>query len=104
MELGALVCTARKADCAACPVAALCEFEGQALPEGPSRKRQRYKGTNRHVRGEVMALLRGAEEPVGRDMIDAVWHDRAMLDEALAQLITEGLIGTDESGRFTLPL
>lgn len=103
MELGALVCTARKPECGTCPVSDACGFSGQEVPAGPSRKRQRYKGTNRHVRGEVMALLRDADEPVERARIDAVWPDARMLDEAVSQLIAEGLIGTDESGRFELP-
>jgi A/G-specific adenine glycosylase len=103
MELGALVCKARAPECGTCPVSDVCGFSGQEVPAGPSRKRQKYKGTNRHVRGEVMALLRDADGPVERERIDAVWPDRGMLDEAVAQLITEGLIGTDESGRFELP-
>jgi A/G-specific adenine glycosylase len=103
MELGALVCTARKPECGTCPVSDACGFSGQEVPAGPSRKRQRYKGTNRHVRGEVMALLRDAEGPVERARIDAVWPDARMLDEAVSQLIAEGLIGTDETGRFELP-
>lgn len=103
MELGALVCTARKTECSTCPVTDACGFSGQELPEGPSRKRQRYKGTNRHVRGEIMALLRSADGPVERARIDAVWTDQRMVNEAVAQLIEDGLIGTDETGRFELP-
>ncbi|WP_240037644.1 A/G-specific adenine glycosylase [Glycomyces paridis] len=103
MELGALLCTARKAECGDCPVSDECGFSGQEVPAGPSRKRQRYQGTNRQVRGKVMALLRDAEEPVERARIDAVWPQARMLDEAVAQLIAEGLIATDESGRFELP-
>lgn len=103
MELGALVCTARRPECGTCPMRDACGFSGQEVPAGPSRKRQQYKGTNRHVRGEVMALLRDADGPVGRDRIDAVWPDARMLDEAVAQLIAEGLVGTDEAGRFELP-
>nr|BFF23029.1 A/G-specific adenine glycosylase [Glycomyces mayteni] len=103
MELGALVCTARKTECGTCPVTDACGFSGRELPEGPSRKRQRYKGTNRHVRGEIMALLRDADGPVDRARIDAVWHDERMVNEAVAQLIEDGLIGTDEAGRFELP-
>ncbi|GAB3647681.1 HhH-GPD family protein [Glycomyces tarimensis] len=103
MELGALVCTARKPECGECPVSDACGFSGQEVPAGPSRKPQRYKGTNRHVRGEVMKVLREADGPVEKDRIDAIWPDRRMLEEAVAQLITEGLVGTDENGRFELP-
>src|SRR5690606_4278618 len=76
MELGALVCTARKAECGSCPVSDVCGFSGREIPAGPSRKRQRYQGTNRHVRGEIMAVLREADGPVDRERIDAVWPDR----------------------------
>jgi len=103
MELGALVCTARAPECGTCPVSDACGFSGQEVPAGPSRKRQKYKGTNRHVRGEVMALLRDADGPVERARVDAVWPDVRMLDEAVAQLIADGLIATDKSGRFELP-
>ncbi|WP_233163495.1 A/G-specific adenine glycosylase [Glycomyces salinus] len=103
MELGALVCTARAPECARCPLTDVCAFSGREVPAGPSRKRQRYKGTNRHARGEVMRLLREADGPVERARVDAVWPDPAMLEDAIGQLITEGLIGTDEAGRFELP-
>lgn len=103
MELGALVCTARAPECGRCPVSDVCGFSGQEVPAGPSRKRQRYRGTNRHVRGEIMAVLREADGPVDRGRIDAVWPDQRMVDEAVAQLITDGLVETDEVGRFELP-
>ncbi|WP_460542181.1 HhH-GPD family protein [Glycomyces halotolerans] len=103
MELGALVCTARTPECASCPVTDLCGFSGREVPAGPSRKRQRYKGTNRHARGEIMRALREADGPVEPDRIAALWPDRRMLDEAVAQLVSEGLIATDEKGRFELP-
>ncbi|GAA1686229.1 A/G-specific adenine glycosylase [Glycomyces endophyticus] len=103
MELGALMCTARRTECGACPVSDACGFSGKEIPAGPSRKRQRYQGTNRHVRGEIMKLLRDADGPVERARVDAVWTDPRMVGEAVAQLIEDGLIGTDETGRFELP-
>ncbi|WP_100445072.1 HhH-GPD family protein [Glycomyces xiaoerkulensis] len=103
MELGALVCDARRPECGACPVEDVCGFSGREVPAGPSRKRQRYRGTNRHVRGEIMKALREADGPVGRERMDAVWPEAAMREEALGQLIGDGLIETDEAGRFKFP-
>lgn len=59
MELGAVVCTARSPRCAVCPVESSCAWRasGQAAPDGPTRRPQRYAGTDRQVRG---LLLGGA--------------------------------------------
>ncbi|MFC4333956.1 HhH-GPD family protein [Salininema proteolyticum] len=101
MELGSLVCKAREADCASCPVVDVCGFAYQDIPEGPSRKRQKYTGTNRHVRGNIIELLR-QKAPRPRSEIDLAWKDAAMVNEALAQLLHEGLVETDETGLFQL--
>jgi A/G-specific adenine glycosylase len=105
MELGALVCTARSPQCGDCPVAARCGFlaSGAVLPDRPSRRPQRYHGTTRYVRGQIMALLRDAEHPVPRVAIDALWHEPARREEALTGLITDGLVDALDGDRFTLP-
>lgn len=105
MELGSLVCTARRADCGECPLAARCQFALQGLEpaEGPSRKRQRYQGTNRQVRGLILRALRASDGPVPRSAIDAVWSQEAMRNDALAQLLEEGLVESDDQGRFGFP-
>ncbi len=65
MELGALVCTARKPDCERCPVASDCAWlaAGSPLPDYVP-KGQPWAGTDRQVRGAVMAVLRSANAPV----------------------------------------
>lgn len=105
MELGALVCTARTPRCDQCPIAADCGFlvSGVTLPEGPSRKPQRYHGTTRYVRGQIMALLRDSEHPVTRVAIDGVWHETARREEALSGLISDGLVDALPDDRFALP-
>jgi A/G-specific adenine glycosylase len=69
MELGALVCTARAPKCAACPVSDLCAWRAAGEPP-PSYvpKGQAWHGTDRQVRGAVVAVLRLAETPVPPDM------------------------------------
>ena len=64
MELGALVCTARTPRCGGCPVAARCAWRLAGAPayDGPARRVQPFAGTDRQVRGLLMAVLR---EPGG---------------------------------------
>jgi A/G-specific adenine glycosylase len=105
MELGALLCTARAPRCGECPLASECGFlaSGAKLPDAPSRKPQRYHGTTRYVRGQIMALLRDSTAPVPRVAIDGVWHEPARREEALAGLISDGLVDALPGDRFTLP-
>lgn len=69
MELGALVCTARAPKCGDCPVRQSCAWLAAGEPP-PSYtpKGQSWHGTDRQVRGAVMAVLRVADAPVEREM------------------------------------
>ena len=62
MELGALVCTARAPRCDECPVADLCRWRAAGYPayDGPARRGQAWRGTDRQCRGRLMAVLRDA--------------------------------------------
>ncbi|HEX5510659.1 MAG TPA: A/G-specific adenine glycosylase, partial [Actinomycetales bacterium] len=66
MELGALVCTARSPRCDACPVRQHCRWhaEGSPVHDGPPRRGQAWSGTDRQVRGRMMAIARAASGPV----------------------------------------
>ncbi|MFY1689378.1 A/G-specific adenine glycosylase [Plantactinospora sp. WMMB782] len=94
MELGALVCTARSPRCVDCPLAARCAWRasGRTAPAGPSRRPQRYAGTDRQVRGRLLAVLREATGPVPRSRLDLVWADDLQRSRALAGLIEDGLV------------
>lgn len=62
MELGALVCTARSPKCSDCPVAADCAWLAAGSPPPTvAPKGQAWHGTDRQVRGAVMAVLRAAD-------------------------------------------
>lgn len=103
MELGALVCTARNPRCTECPLVAVCEFHrsGAVLPAGPTRRPQRYAGTDRQVRGLILAVLRASTGPVPRTALDVVWPDAEQRQRALTGLVADGLIrevGTDRLG------
>jgi A/G-specific adenine glycosylase len=101
MELGAIVCVARAPRCPLCPFQAVCAWRlsGAPLPDGPSRKPQKYAGTDRQVRGLLLEVLRHATGPVPRQRLDVVWTDEVQRARALAGLVEDGLVeplGHDE--------
>jgi A/G-specific adenine glycosylase len=59
---------------------------------GPSRKPQRYAGTDRQVRGLLLEVLRHATGPVPRQRLDIVWTDEVQRARALAGLVEDGLV------------
>jgi A/G-specific adenine glycosylase len=96
MELGAIVCTARTPRCPICPLGPVCSWKQRGAPAatGPSRRPQRYAGTDRQVRGRLLEVLRDATGPVPRQRLDVVWHDDLQRARALVTLIEDGLVET----------
>jgi A/G-specific adenine glycosylase len=105
MELGALVCTARNPRCTDCPVETTCEFRrsGAVAPAGPTRRPQRYAGTDRQVRGLLLAVLRESSGPVPRTRLDMVWSDADQRDRALTGLLADGLVCEVDHDNLGLP-
>ncbi|NDZ93507.1 A/G-specific adenine glycosylase [Streptomyces sp. SID6673] len=104
MELGALVCTARSPKCDECPLPDCTWVRlGRPAHTGPSRKVQKFAGTDRQVRGLLLDVLRGTDHPVVRANLDTVWTtDTAQRDRALDSLLTDGLVELTADGRFCL--
>ncbi|WP_030955330.1 A/G-specific adenine glycosylase, partial [Streptomyces sp. NRRL S-481] len=101
MELGALVCTAKSEACHRCPIAAQCAWRlaGKPEHEGPPRRGQTYEmcirdsaGTDRQVRGRLLAVLREAHGPVPQSALDRVWHEPVQRARALDGLVADGLV------------
>lgn len=105
MELGALVCTARNPACADCPIAGQCAWKLAGKPpyDGPPRRGQTYAGTDRQVRGRLLAVLRDAVGPVPKTALDAVWDDHIQRERALDALVVDGLVDPLDDGRYALP-
>ena len=98
MELGAVVCTARSPRCGECPVAELCAWRAAGHPadEHTARRRaQAWHGTDRQVRGRIMALLRDAVGPVPLEAIEALDVPRDQLARCLDSLVLDGLAAPD---------
>nr|WP_248256754.1 A/G-specific adenine glycosylase [Georgenia sp. EYE_87] len=106
MELGALVCTARAPRCEACPLAGSCAWvaAGRPADEHVHRRRtQAWHGTDRQVRGRIMAHLRALPDgvPASRDELlaagaggaaPAALADPGQPARALASLLADGLV------------
>lgn len=114
MELGALVCTARSPKCEQCPVFEHCAWiaAGQPAPHYKP-KGQAWQGTDRQVRGAIMAILRDTEallrpETFLSDLLgqhDPVYAKLQALEAPLEQreraltgLLADGLASADAGG------
>ncbi|MFE9255854.1 A/G-specific adenine glycosylase [Streptomyces sp. NPDC006879] len=106
MELGALVCTAKSPACGRCPIAARCAWRlaGKPAHDGPPRRGQTYAGTDRQVRGKLLAVLREAVDPVPGERLDAVWDDPVQRARALDGLVADGLVEPLADRLYRLPL
>ena len=121
MELGALVCTARTPRCPECPLGGLarsahpgdaaigdreepCAWHRAGRPalDGPSRRPQRYAGTDRQVRGLLLAVLRDATGPVPAARLDLVWPEAVQRSRALSSLVADGLVTALTRHRYAL--
>lgn len=105
MELGALVCTADRPKCTACPVVDVCAWHAAGRPayDGPPRPVQTYAGTDRQCRGRLLAVLRDASGSVPKTRLDAAWDAEEQRERCLASLLEDGLVVSAGEGRYALP-
>jgi A/G-specific adenine glycosylase len=103
MELGALVCTAREPRCENCPVRSDCRFSAAGRPSGAARRVQTYAGTDRQVRGRLLAIMREVSGPVPAAVLAAAWDEPVQRERALDSLLADGLIERRANDVFALP-
>ncbi len=113
MELGAVLCTARTPRCEDCPVQHRCRWNAAGRPEheGPPRRGQTWEGTDRQVRGALLAVLRADPAPVLRlHLVQRTGLSRlgepdrdAQVDRCLHALVTENLVEPVGGDRYQLP-
>ncbi|WP_297084888.1 A/G-specific adenine glycosylase [uncultured Demequina sp.] len=105
MELGALVCTSRAPQCAQCPLESDCTWVAIGRPglgEGAGRS-QAWHGTDRQVRGRVLAILREAVDPVALETHPALADvDPGQLDRCVTSLVEDGLIRPASGAAYSL--
>ena len=109
MELGAIVCTARAPRClsepAACPLADTCRWRAGGYAAYAGRRaavQAKFEGSDRQVRGLIMAELRASDIPVTDAELATVWPDAEQRERALAGLLADGL-AVQVSGGYELP-
>lgn len=101
MELGALVCTARSPRCEECPLAAQgCAWlaAGRPAPETDTRRRQAFEGTDRQMRGMIMALLRRDGTATEKELLDLDRDDTARVQRCAESLLSDGLAVSQGTG------
>lgn len=105
MELGALLCTARAPRCPSCPVRDRCAWSAAGQPEleVPVKRPQPFAGTDRQVRGRLMAVLRDAPSAVTAEALAGTWDEPVQRARALDGLVADGLVDPLPDGTYALP-
>lgn len=102
MEFGAVTCTARNPTCESCLVSSACAWRRAGHPGQASTRAQKYVGTDRYVRGLLMAVLRETTGIAPRSALEGVWDDAIQRERALDSLVADGLVEVHDDG-FSLP-
>jgi len=105
MELGAVVCTARSPRCDVCPIADQCAWRSAGYPAFEGKRaavQKKFAGSDRQVRGLILAELRASDIPVTAGEIALVWAIDEQRERALAGLLADGLV-VEAAGAYELP-
>lgn len=106
MELGAIICTARAPRCEVCPIAAQCAWRSAGYPAYQGTRRavqKKYEGSDRQVRGLILAALRDRSGAIPGTMIDDLWPDAQQRGRALDGLLSDGLVVGSPDDGYSLP-
>ena len=104
MELGALICTSTRPACDTCPVATSCAWLRNGRPDGVQpRRAQPYEGSDRQLRGRLLAVLRTTVTPVPQSAFNGICPEQHQLNRVLGALITDGLATRLPTGLIALP-
>ncbi|MDO5633888.1 MAG: A/G-specific adenine glycosylase [Micrococcus sp.] len=113
MELGALVCTARSPRCESCPLLEQCAWVAAGKPAPVEQpKAQAWHGTDRQVRGAIMAAIRAHTDIAEADLrqrVEATGRlgthvpEQEQWQRCLAGLLGDGLVERSAEGRLRFP-
>ena len=104
MELGALVCSARSPACGSCPLSDRCRWRLAGAPAGEARRVvQTWHGSDRQVRGRIMAALRESIVPLPVSSFTASGTDPYQVRRCVASLLADGMAVQVDDGHVALP-
>ena len=106
MDVGALLCRPREPLCGECPLRSFCRSTGMAAAQQSPQNGVGvpFPATRRWLRGRIVARLRSAPDGRWVRFDGAIGeHSAAAVDTALRQLVADGLVERDRSGRARLP-
>jgi A/G-specific adenine glycosylase len=99
------VCTARSPRCEDCPLREACAWRAAGYPayDGPVKTKQKqFAGSDRQVRGIIMAELRSTHRSLTEEELRGRWPDGPQFDRALAGLVADRLAVRIDGG-YALP-
>ena len=103
MELGAVICIAKKPKCGLCPLADHCKWRSLDFPLSDQPKRtQTWHGTDRQCRGVIVQALR-ENSALSKKEINLLWDVPSQVEKALLTLLEDGLVVSIPGQRFSLP-
>lgn len=103
MELGAVICTARKPLCGRCPVSEKCRWRSLDYPATDRVKRsQSWHGTDRQCRGRIVQALRENPQLNKRQLL-LLWDVPSQVERAILTLLDDGLIEARGKNIYSLP-
>lgn len=112
MEIGATTCTSKNTLCSECPLSSVCKWKKQGFPgKGihATRKTQKWKGTNRQLRGLILKALReqashGIEHPhLTVQDLQSLWDNADQIHVCCTALEQEKLVSRNSVGDITFP-
>ena len=106
MELGAIVCTARAPRCDQCPLAAVCAWRAAGYPPYLGARKpvqKKFDGSDRQVRGLILAELRASDVPVHACELETIWADDTQRARAMGGLLADGLVVGSSAEGYELP-
>ena len=105
MEFGSLICQARTPQCERCPVSQDCAWltAGKPAPDKQPKKQAKFEGSDRQVRGRVLALLRANATASTEQLLAHAEVDEARLSLVVQGLIADGLLEQPSPSIYSLP-
>lgn len=105
MDLGAMMCTARKPGCRACPWQRSCAWPAAGFPVASSSvaPAARFETTARFARGRIVELLRGVQSAALPELREALPDShKGKVQAYLEALERDGLVARDTAGAWRL--